>query len=202
MLAILCCGCLAFRGFASGGSIRVFVVEIIHQLPLILDQNHLILDTVLLHFQDDVGGPPLGGNEDHVGRMVPEIVAEMDQLSSTWNIGSYLFQVGIHYQRKTLSVQAALVDESGGFSGSPPNGHPSAASHQGFQLPGQFLPTGFGTVGEHPGFLGQSDLVLLGRELLRDPRWPLRAAQTLGADLAWPGPYARGAAGPVPVPVR
>ncbi len=49
---------------------------------------------------------------------------------------------------------------------------------------------------------GQADLVLLGRELLRDPRWPLRAAQALGATVPWPGPYARGAAGPVPVPVR
>lgn len=46
---------------------------------------------------------------------------------------------------------------------------------------------------------GQTDLVLLGRELLRDPRWPLRAAQALGATVPWPGPYARAASGPVPV---
>lgn len=46
---------------------------------------------------------------------------------------------------------------------------------------------------------GQADLVLLGRELLRDPRWPLRAAQALGATVPWPGPYARAATGPVPV---
>lgn len=29
---------------------------------------------------------------------------------------------------------------------------------------------------------GQADLVLLGREMLRDPHWPLRAARTLGID--------------------
>ncbi len=45
---------------------------------------------------------------------------------------------------------------------------------------------------------GEADLVLLGRELLRDPRWPLRAAHKLGAATAWPAPYARGSREPVP----
>jgi len=39
---------------------------------------------------------------------------------------------------------------------------------------------------------GRADLVLLGRELLRDPYWPLRAAQALGAKLPyWPVQYHR-----------
>jgi 2,4-dienoyl-CoA reductase-like NADH-dependent reductase (Old Yellow Enzyme family) len=38
---------------------------------------------------------------------------------------------------------------------------------------------------------GQADLVLLGREMLRDPYWPLHAARALGADAAWPNPYLR-----------
>jgi 2,4-dienoyl-CoA reductase-like NADH-dependent reductase (Old Yellow Enzyme family) len=38
---------------------------------------------------------------------------------------------------------------------------------------------------------GRADLVLLGRELLRDPHWPLRAAKTLGAEAAWPKQYLR-----------
>lgn len=38
---------------------------------------------------------------------------------------------------------------------------------------------------------GDADLVLLARELLRQPRWPLSAAAALGADIAWPAPYAR-----------
>lgn len=37
----------------------------------------------------------------------------------------------------------------------------------------------------------QADLVLLAREMLRDPYWPLRAARTLGRDLAWPNQYLR-----------
>lgn len=37
----------------------------------------------------------------------------------------------------------------------------------------------------------QADLVALARELLRDPRWPLRAARALGQDGPWPPQYLR-----------
>ena len=38
---------------------------------------------------------------------------------------------------------------------------------------------------------GQADLVLLAREELRDPYFPLHAAHALGADVAWPVQYER-----------
>ncbi|MFC3892346.1 NADH:flavin oxidoreductase/NADH oxidase [Lentzea rhizosphaerae] len=38
---------------------------------------------------------------------------------------------------------------------------------------------------------GSADLVLLARELLRDPYWPLRAAQELGVEVRAPRQYAR-----------
>lgn len=38
---------------------------------------------------------------------------------------------------------------------------------------------------------GQADLVLLARELLRDPYFPLHAAHELGADVKWPNQYER-----------
>lgn len=38
---------------------------------------------------------------------------------------------------------------------------------------------------------GEADLVLLARELLRDPYWPLHAARALGVDLPWPNQYQR-----------
>ena len=38
---------------------------------------------------------------------------------------------------------------------------------------------------------GRADLVALGRELLRDPYWPLHAARALGHDLPWPKQYQR-----------
>jgi len=37
----------------------------------------------------------------------------------------------------------------------------------------------------------QADLVLLARQLLRDPYFPLRAAQELGQDIQWPSQYER-----------
>jgi 2,4-dienoyl-CoA reductase-like NADH-dependent reductase (Old Yellow Enzyme family) len=39
---------------------------------------------------------------------------------------------------------------------------------------------------------GSADLVALGRVLLRDPQWPLRAAHELGADVTWPPQLRRG----------
>jgi 2,4-dienoyl-CoA reductase-like NADH-dependent reductase (Old Yellow Enzyme family) len=38
---------------------------------------------------------------------------------------------------------------------------------------------------------GDADLVLLARELLRNPRWPLEAAHALGVDGPWPDQYLR-----------
>ena len=38
---------------------------------------------------------------------------------------------------------------------------------------------------------GKADVVLMARELLRDPYWPLRAAHELGAEVTWPKQYER-----------
>ena len=38
---------------------------------------------------------------------------------------------------------------------------------------------------------GKADVVLLAREFLRNPYWPLHAAHTLGVDIAWSKQYAR-----------
>jgi 2,4-dienoyl-CoA reductase-like NADH-dependent reductase (Old Yellow Enzyme family) len=38
---------------------------------------------------------------------------------------------------------------------------------------------------------GKADVVLLAREMLRDPYWPLHAAAALGADVDWPVQYGR-----------
>jgi len=40
---------------------------------------------------------------------------------------------------------------------------------------------------------GQADVVLLARELLRDPYWPLHAADALGETVPWPPQYLRAA---------
>jgi 2,4-dienoyl-CoA reductase-like NADH-dependent reductase (Old Yellow Enzyme family) len=40
---------------------------------------------------------------------------------------------------------------------------------------------------------GQADLVFLAREFLRDPYWPLHAAEQLHAEVSWPSQYLRAA---------
>jgi 2,4-dienoyl-CoA reductase-like NADH-dependent reductase (Old Yellow Enzyme family) len=40
---------------------------------------------------------------------------------------------------------------------------------------------------------GEADIVLLARELLRDPYWPLCAARELGQPMSWPAQYLRAA---------
>jgi 2,4-dienoyl-CoA reductase-like NADH-dependent reductase (Old Yellow Enzyme family) len=53
---------------------------------------------------------------------------------------------------------------------------------------------------------GAADVVLLGRELLRDPYWPLHAAAALGEPASWPVQYLRAAPhgsparAPIPLP--
>lgn len=53
---------------------------------------------------------------------------------------------------------------------------------------------------EHILRTGQADLVMLGRELLRNPRWPLRAAEVLGdGNVPWPAQYLRAAHAATPM---
>jgi 2,4-dienoyl-CoA reductase-like NADH-dependent reductase (Old Yellow Enzyme family) len=40
---------------------------------------------------------------------------------------------------------------------------------------------------------GQADAILIARELLRDPYWPLRAAHQLEQSISWPVQYLRAA---------
>jgi 2,4-dienoyl-CoA reductase-like NADH-dependent reductase (Old Yellow Enzyme family) len=46
---------------------------------------------------------------------------------------------------------------------------------------------------EHIIRTGQADAVIMAREFLRDPYWPLRAANELGQPIAWPVQYLRAA---------
>ncbi|HUK53434.1 MAG TPA: NADH:flavin oxidoreductase/NADH oxidase [Candidatus Binatia bacterium] len=59
---------------------------------------------------------------------------------------------------------------------------------------------------EHILVSGQADAVMLAREQLRDPYWPLRAARELGQSIAWPVQYLRaapvGAQARVPVDLK
>ncbi|MHB8839723.1 MAG: oxidoreductase, partial [Gemmatimonadaceae bacterium] len=47
---------------------------------------------------------------------------------------------------------------------------------------------------------GKADVVLLAREMLRDPYWPLHAAQALEKPGRWPAQYLRAAPKGTPTP--
>ncbi len=53
---------------------------------------------------------------------------------------------------------------------------------------------------EHIIATGQADAVIIAREMLRDPYFPLRAARELGQTMSWPIQYLRAA--PVGSPAR
>jgi 2,4-dienoyl-CoA reductase-like NADH-dependent reductase (Old Yellow Enzyme family) len=59
---------------------------------------------------------------------------------------------------------------------------------------------------EHILATGQADAVIIAREMLRDPYWPLRAARELGQAKSWPVQYLRagpeGAQARVPVDLK
>lgn len=59
---------------------------------------------------------------------------------------------------------------------------------------------------EHVLATGQADAVIIAREMLRDPYWPLRAARELGQAISWPVQYLRagpeGAQSRVPVDLK
>jgi 2,4-dienoyl-CoA reductase (NADPH2) len=40
---------------------------------------------------------------------------------------------------------------------------------------------------------GKADIVLMAREMLREPYWTLKAGPAMGRDAEWPKQYARGA---------
>jgi len=138
----------------------------------------------------------------------PENLPVMVRISATdWVEGGWDLEQSVALARVLQPLGVDLLDCSSG--GAAPQVKIPAAP--GYQVPFAArirketgLPTGAVGLITEPAQAqaiiqkGEADLVFLGRELLRDPRWPLRAAQILGAEIAWPAQYARAAAGTVP----
>jgi 2,4-dienoyl-CoA reductase-like NADH-dependent reductase (Old Yellow Enzyme family) len=131
----------------------------------------------------------------------PERLPLLARISATdWVEGGWNVDDSVHLARELCAAGVDLVDCSSG--GTVP-GAPVPAG-PGYQ-------TGFaqrirheagvatGAVGlitapeqaDHIIRTGQADLVLLAREMLRDPYWPLRASTRLGQEGPWPRQYLR-----------
>lgn len=133
----------------------------------------------------------------------PEKLPLFLRISATdWEAGGWdpAQSVALARQVKTLGVD--LVDCSSG--GNLP--HAAIPAGPGFQTPfAERLRREAGILTGTVGFItgpeqadhiirsGQADMVLLAREMLRDPYWPLRAARELGYPTTWPVQYLRAA---------
>ncbi len=128
-------------------------------------------------------------------------VAALVRLSCVdWAPGGWDLQGSITLARELGKLGVDLIDSSAGFV-VPDEPVPAGP---GYQVPFAAAirrETGIatGAVGfitapaqaEQIVATGEADVVLLAREMLRDPYWPLHAAGALGVDVSWPEQYER-----------
>jgi 2,4-dienoyl-CoA reductase-like NADH-dependent reductase (Old Yellow Enzyme family) len=157
-----------------------------------------------------------GGSFENRTRIVREVIAAVRRVwperyplfmrisATDWVDGGWDIQQSVELSRQVKELGVDLIDCSSG-------GNVATA-----KIPvGPGYQTRFaeeirrscdiltGTVGmitspiqaEHILATGQADAVILAREMLRDPYWPLRAARELGQEIAWPVQYLRAAPG-------
>ena len=141
---------------------------------------------------------------DAVRRIWPERQPLFVRISSTdWTPGGWDMDQSVELARRFRLHAVDLVDCSSG-GGVPNTPVPISA---GYQVPfaariRREAAISTGAVGlitspaqaDEIVRTGEADCVLLARELLRDPYWPLHAAHELGQMVPWPAQYVRAAA--------
>ncbi len=157
---------------------------------------------------------PYGGSFENRTRLVREVVAAVrdvwpEQLplfvrisATDWVEGGWDLEQSIALAREIKRLGVDLIDCSSG--GNVPQAKVPVGP--GYQTPfaeriRREAGIATGAVGlitnplqaEHIIRTGQADLVILAREMLHDPYWPLRAARELGQATSWPVQYLRAA---------
>lgn len=177
---------------------------------------HQFLSPLSNHRQDSYGGSFENRTRlllqvvEAVRGVLPDELPLWVRLSATdWVEGGWNLAQTIEVSRLLRGLGVDLIDVSSG--GSVPDAEiPTGPGYQtGFSARvRQEAEVATGAVGlitepaqaEHVLRTGQADLVFLGRELLRDPYWPLRAAEALAdRSVAWPAQYVRAAHRDTPV---
>lgn len=123
------------------------------------------------------------------------------RISATdWADGGWTLEDSIQFSKKLKGIGIDLMDCSSGGSIADAKiktgpGYQVEFSHGIRQATGMLTgAVGMITSPEQAERIlneGQADIVLLARELLRDPYWPLHAAKALNADIEWPKQYDR-----------
>jgi len=125
------------------------------------------------------------------------------RISATdWVEGGWDLQQSIELARGLKQLGVDLIDCSSG--GSVP--HAKIPAGPGYQTPfaqqirekAEILTGAVGMItspvqAEQIIATGEADAILMAREFLRDPYWPLRAAKELGQSISWPVQYLRAA---------
>jgi 2,4-dienoyl-CoA reductase-like NADH-dependent reductase (Old Yellow Enzyme family) len=155
-----------------------------------------------------------GGSFENRTRTLREVVAAVRgawpegaplfvRISATdWIEGGWDIQQSVELARQLKGLGVDLIDCSSG--GNVPHaqipvgpGYQTAFAEQ-IRREGGILTGAVGMItspvqAEHILVTGQADAVIIARELLRDPYWPLRAARELGQAISWPVQYLRAA---------
>jgi 2,4-dienoyl-CoA reductase-like NADH-dependent reductase (Old Yellow Enzyme family) len=186
------------RALAAG--FQVVEVHMAHGYLL-----HEFLSPLVNHREDDYGGSLINRLRFplRVARTVrEEWPAELPlfvRISATdWVFGGWSTDQSVFLARQLKEIGVDLIDCSSGFA--VPN-EPIPFS-PGFQVPfAAKVRTEAGIASGAVGFItdpleaerivatGQADVVLLARQMLRDPYWPLHAARALQVDMPWPNQY-------------
>jgi 2,4-dienoyl-CoA reductase-like NADH-dependent reductase (Old Yellow Enzyme family) len=133
----------------------------------------------------------------------PEGAPLFVRISATdWVEGGWDIQQSVELARQLKELGADLIDCSSG--GNVPHaeipvgpGHQTPFAEQ-IRREANILTGAVGMItspiqAEHILVTGQADAVIIARELLRDPYWPLGAARELGQPTSWPVQYLRAA---------
>jgi 2,4-dienoyl-CoA reductase-like NADH-dependent reductase (Old Yellow Enzyme family) len=120
--------------------------------------------------------------------------------ASDWVDGGWNIDESVEFAKELKKLEIDLVDCSSG--GTSPDAKIPAGP--GYQVPfsekihheAQILTGAVGIItdpeqAEAIIAKDQADVILMAREFLRDPYWPLHAAKKLGVDLPWPKQYER-----------
>src|SRR5207244_1273753 len=155
-----------------------------------------------------------GGSFENRTRILREIVAAVRgswpegaplfvRISATdWVDGGWDIQQSVELARQLKELGADLIDCSSGGNVA----HAKIPVGPGYQTPfAQKIRREAGVMTRAVGMItspvqaehiirtGQADAVIIAREFLRDPYWPLRAARELEQPIAWPVHYLRAA---------
>jgi 2,4-dienoyl-CoA reductase-like NADH-dependent reductase (Old Yellow Enzyme family) len=140
---------------------------------------------------------------DAVRRVWPERLPLFVRISATdWKAGGWDLDQAVELARRLRTHGVDLVDCSSGGAVHDQQ----IAVGPGYQVPfAERIRRDAGVATGAVGLItradqadaiianGQADIVLLARELLRDPYWPLHAAEQLGHRVPWPPQYLRAA---------